>query len=50
MFGQSNERIAKHKLRLLNLAEELSNISKFCKIMGFSRENKELTFLVAIIQ
>ncbi len=33
---QSNERIVKHKLGLLNLAKELSNISKTCKIMGFS--------------
>ncbi len=33
---QSNERIVKHKLGLLNLAEELSHASKTCKIMGLS--------------
>lgn len=33
-----NERIIKNKVGLLNLAEELGNISKACKIMGFSRE------------
>ncbi len=35
---QSNERIVKHKVGLLNLAEELSNVSKACKIMGLSRD------------
>lgn len=35
---QSNERIVKHKIGLLNLAEELSNVSKACKIMGLSRD------------
>ncbi len=30
----SNERIIKHKLGLLNLAEELGNVSKACKVMG----------------
>ncbi|SUF55010.1 regulator [Salmonella enterica] len=29
--------VIKHKAGLLNLAEELSNISKACKIMGISR-------------
>ena len=33
----SNERIIKHKVGLLNLAEELSNVSKACKMMGVSR-------------
>ncbi|EGI6309968.1 helix-turn-helix domain-containing protein, partial [Salmonella enterica subsp. enterica serovar Brazzaville] len=28
---------ASHKAGLLNLAEELSNVSKACKIMGVSR-------------
>ena len=32
------ERIVKHKLGLLNLAEELSNVSRACKIMGLSRD------------
>ena len=34
----SNERIIKHKVGLLNLAEELGNVSKACKIMGLSRD------------
>lgn len=33
-----NEKIIKNKLGLLNLAEELGNISHACKIMGFSRD------------
>lgn len=33
-----NERIVKHKIGLQNLAEELSNVSKACKIMGLSRD------------
>lgn len=35
---QSNEKIIKHKVGLLNLAEELGNISKACKVMGLSRD------------
>lgn len=34
--------VIKHKAGLLNLAEELSNVSKACKIMGVSRD----TFIV----
>ncbi|MGH7746252.1 MAG: IS481 family transposase [Candidatus Dormibacteria bacterium] len=34
----TNEKIIKNKVGLLNLAEELQNISKACKVMGFSRE------------
>src|SRR5271155_939824 len=34
----TNERIIKNKVGLINLAEELQNISKACKVMGFSRE------------
>jgi transposase InsO family protein len=34
----TNERIIKNKVGLLNLAEELQNISKACKVMGLSRE------------
>lgn len=30
--------VIKHKAGLLNLAEELSNVSKTCKIMGVSRD------------
>ncbi|MCH7696009.1 MAG: IS481 family transposase [Proteobacteria bacterium] len=33
-----NEKIIKHKVGLLNLAEELGNVSKACKIMGLSRD------------
>lgn len=34
----SNERIIKHKIGLLNLAEELGNVSKACQVMGVSRD------------
>lgn len=34
----SNEKIIKHKVGLLNLAEELGNVSKACKVMGVSRD------------
>jgi ACT domain-containing protein len=34
----SNERIIKNKVGLINLAEELQNISRACKVMGLSRE------------
>ena len=30
--------VIKHKAGLLNLAEELSNVSKACKITGISRD------------
>ncbi len=33
-----NQRVIKNKLGLLNLAEELGNISKACKVMGLSRD------------
>ncbi len=33
-----NERIVKHNIGLLNLAEELSNVSRACKIMSLSRD------------
>lgn len=35
---QCNERIIKHKVGLLNLAEELGNVAKACQVMGFSRD------------
>jgi transposase InsO family protein len=35
---ESPQRIIKNKLGLLNLAEELQNVSKACKIMGVSRD------------
>ena len=34
----SNEKVIKHKVGLLNLAEELGNVSKACKMMGLSRD------------
>ena len=34
----TNERIIKHKVGLLNLAEELGNVSKACQVMGVSRD------------
>lgn len=37
MFDTNNPLI-KHKAGLLNLAEELSNVSKACKIVGVSRD------------
>ncbi len=33
-----NERIIRHKAGLLNLAEELGNVSKACQMMGVSRD------------
>jgi predicted DNA-binding transcriptional regulator AlpA len=30
--------IIKHKAGLLSLAEELGNVSKVCKLLGFSRD------------
>jgi transposase InsO family protein len=35
---QSNKQIIRHKLGLLNLAEELGNVSRACKLMGYSRD------------
>lgn len=34
----TNEKIIRHKVGLLNLAEELGNVSKACKVMGLSRD------------
>jgi transposase InsO family protein len=34
----TNDKIIKHKVGLLNLAEELGNVSKACKMMGLSRD------------
>ena len=33
-----NDKIISNKLGLLNLAKELGNVSKACKVMGFSRD------------
>ena len=32
----STEKVISHKVGLLNLAEELQNVSQACKVMGFS--------------
>ena len=34
----TSEKIIKHKVGLLNLAEELGNVSKACQVMGLSRD------------
>ncbi len=34
----NNAKIIKHKVGLLNLEEELNNVSKACKVMGLSRD------------
>ena len=34
----TNNPIIKHKAGLLNLAEELGNVSKACKVIGVSRD------------
>ncbi|GAB1649878.1 hypothetical protein Mh1950_03190 [Mannheimia haemolytica] len=34
----SNNPLIKHKTGLLNLAEELGNISQACKVMGMSQD------------
>ena len=35
---QSNQKIIRHEVGLLNLAEELGNVSKACQVMGLSRD------------
>ena len=37
-MNQSTQRIIRNKIGLLNLAEELGNVSKACKMMGVSRD------------
>ena len=34
----STEKVISHKVGLLNLAEELHNVSQACKMMGYSRD------------
>lgn len=38
LMYHTNNSIIKHKVGLLNLAEELQNVSKACKVMGVSRD------------
>lgn len=33
-----NQNVIRHKLGLLNLAAELGDVSRACKVMGFSRD------------
>ena len=35
---QTNSKVIKNKVGLINLAQELGNISKACKVMGYSRD------------
>ena len=35
---EANRKIIKNKVGLLNLAEQLGNVSRACKVMGFSRD------------
>ena len=37
-MSNNTNAVIKHKLSILNLAQELSNISKACKVMGVSRD------------
>ena len=34
----NTEKVISHKVGLLNLAEQLQNVSQACKVMGFSRD------------
>ena len=34
----TTDKIIKHKVGLLNLADELGNVSKACQVMGMSRD------------
>lgn len=37
-MNQSTHRVIGNKLGLLNLAEELGNVSRACQVMGVSRD------------
>ena len=37
-MSHTNNPIIKHKAGLLNLAEELNNVSRACKVRGVSRD------------
>src|SRR5579872_4292468 len=34
----NNDKVIKHKVGLLNMAEELGNVSRACRVMGLSRD------------
>ena len=36
---ETEEKIIKNKVGLLNLAEELGNVTQACRVMGFSRDS-----------
>lgn len=36
----TNEKVARRKLSMLELAAELNNVSKACRIMGYSRRDR----------
>src|ERR1700733_2331908 len=38
LMYECTQKIIKNKVGLLNLAEELGNVSRACKVMGFSRD------------
>ena len=38
MFNRKSLKVIKYKIGLLNLAAELGNVSRACKVMGFSRD------------
>uniref|UniRef100_UPI002610F0CF helix-turn-helix domain-containing protein n=1 Tax=uncultured Endozoicomonas sp. TaxID=432652 RepID=UPI002610F0CF len=40
-MNQNNHPAIKHKLGLLELADQLKNVSRACKVMGVSRKNHE---------
>ena len=37
-MSRVHRNVIKHKIGLLNLAAELGNVSRACKVMGFSRD------------
>ena len=37
-MSHTNDKVIKHKVGLLNLAEELANVSKACKMTSLSRD------------
>lgn len=34
----TDEKVARRKLSLLEVAQDLSNVSRACKVMGYSRQ------------
>ena len=39
------QNVIKHKVGLLNLAVELGNVSRACKVMGLSRDTENVLFI-----